>query len=82
MPFIASTEIGISFTESYQHEWGGSTIESTSVTTSTNITVPAHTTIKLTVLIYKTQLNIPFTYTVRIARSHPPLGRILTGLTV
>ncbi|EPQ55277.1 hypothetical protein GLOTRDRAFT_129557 [Gloeophyllum trabeum ATCC 11539] len=66
VPFIASTEIGISFTESYQHEWGGSTIESTSVTTSTNITVPAHTTIKLTVLIYKTQLNIPFTYTERI----------------
>ncbi|TBU44121.1 hypothetical protein BD309DRAFT_959059 [Dichomitus squalens] len=66
VPFIASTEIGISFTESYQHEWGGSTIKSDLVKTTTTITVPAHTKIKLTVLIYKTQLNIPFTYSERV----------------
>ncbi|EJF66437.1 hypothetical protein DICSQDRAFT_158296 [Dichomitus squalens LYAD-421 SS1] len=66
VPFVAKGKLEISFTESYQHEWGGSTIKSTSVTTTTNITVPAHTKVKLTVLIYKTQLNIPFTYTERV----------------
>ncbi|KAF7970943.1 hypothetical protein HWV62_22515 [Athelia sp. TMB] len=66
VPFIATVEGEISFKESYEHSWGGSTTTSTSVTTSTTVTVPARTTIKVTVLIYNSRLNIPFTYTERI----------------
>ncbi|EAU90851.2 hypothetical protein CC1G_11805 [Coprinopsis cinerea okayama7 len=66
IPFIAQGEAEISISEAYERQWGGSTIESNEVQTSTTVTVPAHTTVRLTVLIYKSQLDIPFTYTERI----------------
>ncbi|EAU90096.2 hypothetical protein CC1G_08369 [Coprinopsis cinerea okayama7 len=66
VPFITEAEVEVSVTEAYEHQWGGSTIESVEVQTSTSTVVPAHTTVKLTVLIYKSQLDIPFSYTERV----------------
>lgn len=82
MPFIATVEGEISFKESYEHSWGGSTTTSTSVTTSTTVTVPARTTIKVTVLIYNSRLNIPFTYTVRFSHDFCARVSLMDGVCI
>ncbi|KAG2007051.1 hypothetical protein CC2G_014779 [Coprinopsis cinerea AmutBmut pab1-1] len=65
VPMVGSGEGELTFSEGYEHTWGGSTTESQEVTTSTTVCVPPYTTVELSVLIYKKEITIPFTYTER-----------------
>lgn len=60
VPFISSVELTISFTESHSREWGGSNGTEESVTSSTQINVPAGKKAKAIVLVRRKAMDITF----------------------
>ena len=62
VPFIGSADFKLSVTTSYSHEWGGSEGTDETVTSSTQITVPAGKKAEATVLIKREEIDVSFTY--------------------
>ena len=66
VPFIASVDLEISVTTSYSHEWGGSQGTEETITSSTQISVPAGKRGTATVIVKKKNLDVFFTCKERI----------------
>ena len=66
VPFIASVKLDLSVTASYSHEWGGSVGIEETVSSSTQITVPAGKKGTATVVIKRKNLDVFFTCKERI----------------
>ena len=61
VPFIGSADFTLSVTTSYSHEWGGSEGTEETVSSSTQITVPAGKKGKATVLVKRKKIDVSFT---------------------
>ena len=61
VPFISSVDFSIHITASYTHEWGGSVGEQETVSSSTQITVPAGKKGTATVIVKRQEIDVPFT---------------------
>ena len=66
VPFISSIDFQIHITASYSHEWGGSVGEEETISSSTQITVPAGKKGMATVIVRKQKIYVPFTCRERI----------------
>jgi Clostridium epsilon toxin ETX/Bacillus mosquitocidal toxin MTX2. len=65
VPLLAETEIEVSTTASYSHEWGGSSSTEKKISSSTQVVVPARSKGKAKVIIKKCLISVPFSYTER-----------------
>ena len=61
VPFISSIDLAIHITASYSHEWGGSEGEEETISSSTQITVPAGKKGTAIVSIKRQEIDVPFT---------------------
>ena len=62
VPFIESVDLKISVTPSYSHKWGGSEGTEETISSSTEITIPAGKKGEVDVLVKRKKLDVSFTY--------------------
>ncbi|EDR05809.1 uncharacterized protein LACBIDRAFT_329415 [Laccaria bicolor S238N-H82] len=63
IPFLAETGVETTYTVNTSYTWGGSTTHAKTVTSSSAIAIPPMKKVVATILIKKSIIDIPFTYT-------------------